>query len=219
MNDNEEYYNRRKIDNEREKFVTTFLEQDVLYKFPTYKRINNAELQKQGIDFEFFGKKKFFHLCDLKTIMPRQNGKKLETACLECASRYLSKKNEWIYTDGWFLNENEKTNTLVMFWIDKCTNGLKSIEDIKEYEYCFILNETIWKYLKLLGWDKSTLKKKIEEVKNNPENYFRTQWINDIGFNTPKRLYNKERPVNILLKREFYIKNSIYSKKGVIDNN
>ena len=225
MNTYEEYRNRRQSDIENEKTTIEFLKEDVLNKFPTFEMIFDKTHQKEGIDFQFFGRKNFFYMCDLKTIMPRANGKKLETACLECASRHFDKeKKEWIYNDGWYLDKKKKTNTYVMFWIDECTNGLKNKEDIKEYEYCFILVETIREYLKSNGWDETALRKKVEEIKNNPENYYKTQWIEDkksgfkIGFNTPERFYDSERPINILLSRSFYIKNAIYHKSSTDDN-
>lgn len=202
------YHERRKEDERKERIVTDFAEIKILKKFPDYRRNKEVITQKLGNDFEFTGRDGYHYICDLKAIF-----KSIPTGCLECACR-INRNNNWdTYINGWFLNEREIANTYVMFWLDEFNKEMKSIEDIKHGEICFIKKERLWDYIKECGFSKEAIMQKIEEIKNNPERYFKTEWISDVGFNCPKNYYDAERPVNILLKRNIYRELSIYTLK------
>lgn len=193
-----EYNERRKEDERKEVIATEFLENRILNRFPDYKRNFDIKTQKLGKDFEFTGKDGYHYICDLKAIF-----KSIPTACLECACR-IKYNNVWNYIEGWFLNEKELTNTFVMFWLDDFSKELQTINDIHHCEAIFIKKENIWNFLRKQNWDKGQIYQKIKDIKLSPQDYFKTKWYDDIGFNCPINYYNEERPINLLLKRNIY---------------
>lgn len=208
----EDYAQRRAHDNRNETVGREYLESKLLQKFPTYKTCSERGRQVRGIDMTWTGKDGYEYKCDLKVAI--WVAKYLGTGCLECAGRY-ERRGEWFPYTGWFLNENEESNSLAYLWIDGTTTDKdpQTPEDITKAEVCIVKTEDIWNYLGKLGWTREILKTKIAEIVGHEEEYFRTKWINNVGFNSPEWLYRKERPVNILLSRQVYRELAVFNQK------
>ena len=208
----ENYKDRRAKDNKNEAVGTEYLRSKLLHKFSTYKQCKDRSLQLKGIDMTWTGKDGYEYLCDLKVAV--WVTKRLETGCLECAGRYL-RGDEWTPYTGWFLSDDEKSNTLAYLWIDETVDGKdpQKPEDITKAEVCIVKIADIWDYLAKQGWTRESLKARISEIVGHEEDYFKTKWIGDVGFNSPAWLYDKERPINILLNRQIYCELAVYNQK------
>lgn len=215
------YEDRRKYDVNNESIGLKFLEKILLHKFPTYKPISDRELQRRGVDFKLIGKGEQEYLCDLKVAASRINKTPLGTGCLECYARYKDKKTgNWEDYTGWFMNDDEIANTLVILWVDKTKSGkLQNPEDITEAEVAFIRYCDIWEYLKSIGWNKKRLQEKIlTEYKGHEQKIHKSKLEDNLWFNSPAWLYEQERPINILIGREKYKEISVYHEKYILNN-
>lgn len=223
-------YNERKDDDKRkESVVRKFLEENLYKKFPDYKHNEDAETQRLGVDCEFTGKE-YHYIADEKAATrnnyinagqwyddERNPRYKLNTFCLELSMRAKS-HGKWERYDGWWLNDKEINNSLVLVWVDRTKSGsIESVEDILEVEVIVVRKERIDEYLESLGWTKERLKAQVEEIVNDFGNWSGTCEIDGLRFNVAQWLKKAEAPINILIDRETYRKISDYNNIFKLD--
>lgn len=223
-------YNDRKTDDKRkEAIVREFLEENLYKKFPDYKHNEDVETQRLGVDCEFTGKN-YHYIADEKAATrsnyinagqlyddERNPRYKLNTFCLELSMRAKS-HGKWERYDGWWLNDKEINNSLVLVWVDRTKSGsIESVDDILEAEVIVVRKERIDEYLESLGWSKERLKWQVEQILNDFENLEGTFEIGGLRFNVAKWLKKAEAPINILINRETYRNISDYNNIFKLD--
>ena len=125
---------------------------------------------------------------------------------------------KWERYDGWWLNDKEINNSLVLVWVDRTKSGnIESVEDILEVEVIVVRKERINEYLESLGWTKERLKAQVEEIVNDFGNWSGTCEIDGLRFNVAQWLKKAEAPINILIDRETYRKISDYNNIFKLD--
>lgn len=225
------YNERKKDDKRKEHVVRLYLELILYYLFPDYKHNDDKTTQKLGVDCEFTGKNGKHYLCDEKAAtnlkyinegIDYNDGyglrRRLRTFCIELSMRSILNGN-WIRYEGWWLNDNELNNTLVLTWIDRTESGqILSPEDILDSETVIIKKEEIDGWLLNKGWTNEMLKETVNDIADNINDWWKkdnkwefgndydTKTIGGLKFNIPKWLINSEAPINILIPRNEYRK-------------
>jgi len=134
----------------------------------------------------------------------------LETFILELSFiNRLGKKN-----CGWFLDSTKATDYYMFGWINKAdipydeakkkwdTNKLNK-DNIEELEWALVSRKKLIKFLEKKGWTLEKLAKQDEKIRE--QKGVRTkEFIDEISFRYSENYI--EKPVNILIKRETYIK-------------
>ena len=123
---------------------------------------------------------------------------------------------------GWFIDNNKTTQYYLLGWLNKVDipynerkerweTDLIRENNIKELEWCLVSRNKITKFLEEKGWTLEKLAKQDEKIREN--NKVRTkEFIDDVAFRYSDKYV--ERPINIMLKKETYLKLSDY--KGII---
>lgn len=123
---------------------------------------------------------------------------------------------------GWFIDNSKTTQYYLLGWLNKVDipyNEMKerwetdSIREnnIKELEWCLVSRDKITKFLEEKGWTLEKLAKQDEKIRENGK--VRTkEFIDDVAFRYSDKYI--EKPINIMLKKETYLKLSDY--KGII---
>ena len=125
---------------------------------------------------------------------------------------------KWERYDGWWLNDKEINNSLVLVWVDRTkSESIESVDDILEAEVIVVRKERIDEYLESLGWSKERLKWQVEQILNDFENLEGTFEIGGLRFNVAKWLKKAEAPINILINRETYRNISDYNNIFKLD--
>ena len=202
MNAINDYETRREKDNRRENLCMDFLENNLFNGNDTYTRNYDRNTQRLGIDFSYNGWK-----TDLKTASSFNYNGNLRTGCLECFARYPH-EGQWKEYTGWFLNNRSLNDTLMYAWIDKIPDGkddIYCVEDIKKIEVLLVKNSDMLDYLTGIGWPVDRIE---EYIKNNiighEWDWGKTVEVDGLKFNSPRRFYYTERPINILVSRNVY---------------
>lgn len=124
---------------------------------------------------------------------------------------------------GWFIDTSKKTEYYLFGWINKANIPFNEehnrfdtdsiIKDnIKELEWVLVSRKKIMKFLEDKGWTIERLSKQDERIRENGK--VKTKdFIDDVSFRYSDTYI--EKPINILLKRNTYIKLSDYH--GVIN--
>ena len=119
---------------------------------------------------------------------------------------------------GWFLDYSKNTEYYLFGWINKAdiphkegtnkyeTNAITA-ENIKELEWALVSRRKIQKFLEKSGWTLDRLARQDEKIREN-EGVKTKGFIGDVAFRYSGEYV--EKPVNLLLKRETYIKLSDY---------
>jgi hypothetical protein len=123
---------------------------------------------------------------------------------------------------GWFIDNTKTTQYYLFGWLNKVdipynektkrweTDLIKS-ENIKELEWCLVSKDKILKSLEKKGWTIEKLAKQDEAIRK--KGYVKTkEFIDDVAFRYSDAYI--EKPINIMLKKETYLKLSNY--KGII---
>lgn len=123
---------------------------------------------------------------------------------------------------GWFIDNSKTTQYYLLGWLNRVDipyNEMKerwetdSIREnnIKELEWCLVSRDKITKFLEEKGWTLEKLAKQDEKIRENGK--VRTkEFIDDVAFRYSDKYI--EKPINIMLKKETYLKLSDY--KGII---
>lgn len=123
---------------------------------------------------------------------------------------------------GWFIDNTKTTQYYLFGWINKVgipynektkrwETDLINSENIKELEWCLVSKDKILKFLEKKGWTIEKLAKQDEAIRK--KGYVKTkEFIDDVAFRYSDAYI--EKPINIMLKKETYLKLSNY--KGII---
>lgn len=178
--------------------IYSFLD-NTFYKEKTtdFERVNDRERQLKGIDVIFkIGDKKY--KADEKAAVRWRN---LKTYSLEVS--FINRRNE--VQEGWFVNEDLENNSYVFVWVDK--DG-----EEESVTLAVVLKKKLHEYLQSIGWGRESLLNKSRLIREGNTN------LGDININGCKFSYSErlvEKPVNILLPREKYMKlaDLVWTKK------
>lgn len=123
---------------------------------------------------------------------------------------------------GWFIDNTKTTQYYLFGWLNKVdipynekakrweTDLIKS-ENIKELEWCLVSKDKILKFLEKKGWTIEKLAKQDEAIRK--KGYVKTkEFVDEVAFRYSDAYI--EKPINIMLKKETYLKLSNY--KGII---
>lgn len=201
---------RRKEDNIFSNITCEYLDDNFYNKddVSNFERITDVNLQLLGIDTIFeINNEKF--LCDEKSAVRYRN---LKTFSFELS--FIGRNGE--IREGWLINENLKTNSYLLFYIDKSLSdtdkdlNLYNKEDIVSSEIILLRKEDIIKYLESIGWTLELLREKAKRIRTNPQKEYK----GDIFYNGCKFSFSEnlaEKPINVLLSRDKLRKLSIFN--------
>ena len=189
----------REYDEHCEKIMSDFLH-EYFYKQlnpKTIERIIDKNRQIQGIDVILQIGDKIYTI-DEKASIRYIN---LKTFALELS--FIGKNGN--VNTGWLLDENKINDYYLLVWINELKHdAIYNINSIKNVDVALVEKEKILNYLSTIGWNKEKLKIKNNNIRNNPYEY-----MGDIKKYNCKFSYSKqliEKPINILLPKETYIK-------------
>ena len=189
----------REYDEHCEKIMSDFLH-EYFYKQlnpKTIERIIDKNRQIQGIDVILQIDDKIYTI-DEKASIRYIN---LKTFALELS--FIGKNGN--VNIGWLLDENKINDYYLLVWINELKHdAIYNINSIKNVDVALVEKEKILNYLSTIGWNKEKLKIKNNNIRNNPYEY-----MGDIKKYNCKFSYSKqliEKPINILLPKETYIK-------------
>jgi len=152
-------------------------------------------------------------------VASRFANKNLETFSLELS--FIGKNGK--KRCGWLLDETKKTEYYLFGWILKAdipyikeqkrfdTNKITK-DNIKSLEWALVKRSDIVKFLEKQGWSLEKLSRQDEKIREQGEIKTK-EFINEISFRYSDAYI--EKPINVLLKKETYIK--ISTLHGLIE--
>lgn len=189
----------REYDEYCEKIMSDFLH-EYFYKQlnpKTIERIIDKNRQIQGIDVILQIGDKIYTI-DEKASIRYIN---LKTFALELS--FIGKNGN--VNTGWLLDENKINDYYLLVWINELKHdAIYNINSIKNVDVALVEKEKILNYLSTIGWNKEKLKIKNNNIRNNPYEYMGNIKKYNCKFSYSKQLI--EKPINILLPKETYIK-------------
>jgi hypothetical protein len=206
--------NNRKNDMIVEREIASFFDENLYSNkelFSEFARTDDYDSQIKGSDLILSssdGKLKRV-VVDEKVAITRANTG-LETFSLELS--FINKLGR--KTCGWFLDTSKTTEYYLFGWINKAdipydekrkkwvTDEIRK-DNINELEWALVSRKKIIKFLEDRGWTLEKLGKQDERIREQ-EGVKTKEFIDDVSFRYSGNYI--ERPVNILVKRETYIK-------------
>lgn len=190
----------REYDEHCEKVMAQFLDEH-FYKNIGYtwrERVTDRERQVKGLDVILKRDGKVYNI-DEKAAIRYTNG--LNTFALELS--FLNRKGNRV--DGWLIDEKKANDYFVFVWINKIEGELiENVDSFKEVEVALVSKEKIMIYLESLGWDVDKLLIKDERIRDGIDDNLGDIRKNGCKFSYSERLF--EKPINILLPKQAYIK-------------
>ncbi len=190
----------REYDEHCEKVMAQFLDEH-FYKNIGYtwrERVTDRERQVKGLDVILKRDGKVYNI-DEKAAIRCTNG--LNTFALELS--FLNRKGNRV--DGWLIDEKKVNDYFVFVWINKIEGELiENVDSFKEVEVALVSKEKIMIYLESLGWDVDKLLIKDERIRDGIDDNMGDIRKNGCKFSYSERLF--EKPINILLPKQAYIK-------------
>ena len=190
----------REYDEHCEKVMAQFLD-EYFYKNIGYtwrERVTDRERQVKGLDVILKRDGKVYNI-DEKAAIRYTNG--LNTFALELS--FLNRKGNRV--DGWLIDEKKVNDYFVFVWINKIEGELiENVDSFKEIEVALVSKEKIMIYLESLGWDVDKLLIKDERIRDGIDDNLGDIRKNGCKFSYSERLF--EKPINILLPKQAYIK-------------
>lgn len=190
----------REYDEHCEKVMAQFLD-EYFYKNIGYtwrERVTDRERQVKGLDVILKREGKVYNI-DEKAAIRYTNG--LNTFALELS--FLNRKGNRV--DGWLIDEKKVNDYFVFVWINKIEGELiENVDSFKEVEVALVSKEKIMIYLESLGWDVDKLLIKDERIRDGIDDNLGDIRKNGCKFSYSERLF--EKPINILLPKQAYIK-------------
>ena len=190
---------------EENKIIEQLLDNTV-YKeagFTNFKRYEDLERQFKGIDTEFLYKLDN-QTCDEKCAIQYRNTN-LTTFALDLG--YINEYNKPV--KGWYLREQNKTNSYLFVWLNRTEAQLNSPDDIHEFQVALVRKEDISNYLKARGWTAERLALKTKKILECPGK----EYMGDMKTHGLKFFYTaKYRVVNILIPRQALLDMAIFKK-------
>ena len=215
--------NNRKNDMLVEREIASFLDENLYSNaelFTEFARTDTLDEQISGSDLLLSttnGKLKR-SIVDEK-VASRFANKNLETFSLELS--FIGKNGK--KRCGWLLDETKKTEYYLFGWILKAdipyikeqkrfdTNKITK-DNIKSLEWALVKRSDIVKFLEKQGWSLEKLSRQDEKIREQGEIKTK-EFINEISFRYSDVYI--EKPINVLLKKETYIK--ISTLHGLIE--
>jgi hypothetical protein len=206
--------NNRKNDMIVEREIASFFDENLYSNkelFSEFARTDDYDSEIKGSDLILSssdGKLKMV-VVDEKVAITRANTG-LETFSLELS--FINKLGR--KTCGWFLDTSKTTEYYLFGWINKAdipydekrkkwvTDEIRK-DNINELEWALVSRKKIIKFLEDRGWTLEKLRKQDERIREQ-EGVKTKEFIDDVSFRYSGNYI--ERPVNILVKRETYIK-------------
>ena len=215
--------NNRKNDMLVEREIAAFLDENLYSNaelFTEFARTDTLDEQISGSDLllSTVGGKLKRSIVDEK-VASRFANKNLETFSLELS--FIGKNGK--KRCGWLLDETKKTEYYLFGWILKAdipyikeqkrfdTNKIAK-DNIKSLEWALVKRSDIVKFLEKQGWSLEKLSRQDEKIRE--QGGVKTKdFIDDISFRYSDAYI--EKPINVLLKKETYIKLS--KLNGIIE--
>ena len=190
----------REYDEHCEKVMAQFLDEHFYKKigYTWRERVTDRERQVKGLDVILKRDDKVYNI-DEKAAIRYTNG--LNTFALELS--FLNRKGNRV--DGWLIDEKKINDYFVFVWINKIEGELiENVDSFKEVEVALVSKEKIMIYLESLGWDVDKLLIKDERIRDGIDDNMGDIRKNGCKFSYSERLF--EKPINILLPKQAYIK-------------
>lgn len=190
----------REYDEHCEKVMAQFLDEHFYKKigYTWRERVTDRERQVKGLDVILKRDGKVYNI-DEKAAIRYTNG--LKTFALELS--FLNRKGDRV--DGWLIDEKKVNDYFVFVWINKIEGELiENVDSFKEVEVALVSKEKIMIYLESLGWDVDKLLIKDERIRDGIDDNLGDIKKNGCKFSYSERLF--EKPINILLPKQAYIK-------------
>ena len=190
----------REYDEHCEKVMAQFLDEHFYKKigYTWRERVTDRERQVKGLDVILKREGKVYNI-DEKAAIRYTNG--LNTFALELS--FLNRKGNRV--DGWLIDEKKINDHFVFVWINKIEGELiENVDSFKEVEVALVSKEKIMIYLESLGWDVDKLLIKDERIRDGIDDNLGDIRKNGCKFSYSERLF--EKPINILLPKQAYIK-------------
>lgn len=190
----------REYDEHCEKVMAQFLDEHFYKKigYTWRERVTDRERQVKGLDVILKRDGKVYNI-DEKAAIRYTNG--LKTFALELS--FLNRKGNRV--DGWLIDEKKINDYFVFVWINKIEGELiENVDSFKEVEVALVSKEKIMIYLESLGWDVDKLLIKDERIRDGIDDNLGDIKKNGCKFSYSERLF--EKPINILLPKQAYIK-------------
>jgi hypothetical protein len=190
----------REYDEHCEKVMAQFLDEHFYKKigYTWRERVTDRERQVKGLDVILKRDGKVYNI-DEKAAIRYTNG--LKTFALELS--FLNRKGNRV--DGWLIDEKKVNDYFVFVWINKIEGELiENVDSFKEVEVALVSKEKIMIYLESLGWDVDKLLIKDERIRDGIDDNLGDIKKNGCKFSYSERLF--EKPINILLPKQAYIK-------------
>jgi hypothetical protein len=190
----------REYDEHCEKVMAQFLDEHFYKKigYTWRERVTDRERQVKGLDVIIKRDGKVYNI-DEKAAIRYTNG--LKTFALELS--FLNRKGDRV--DGWLIDEKKVNDYFVFVWINKIEGELiENVDSFKEVEVALVSKEKIMIYLESLGWDVDKLLIKDERIRDGIDDNLGDIKKNGCKFSYSERLF--EKPINILLPKQAYIK-------------
>ena len=190
----------REYDEHCEKVMAQFLDEHFYKKigYTWRERVTDRERQVKGLDVILKRDGKVYNI-DEKAAIRYTNG--LKTFALELS--FLNRKGNRV--DGWLIDEKKVNDYFVFVWINKIEGELiEKVDSFKEVEVALVSKEKIMIYLESLGWDVDKLLIKDERIRDGIDDNLGDIRKNGCKFSYSERLF--EKPINILLPKQAYIK-------------
>ena len=188
---------RRRSDETRSDHAHEMLER-VFYcpKTTDYHGIYDKETQVKGVDSIFTYNDKEYY-CDEKAAV-NYVAKGLQTFSLELS--FIDRANKIV--TGWFLKEDNATDSYIFMWFDKDT-----------YEMALVEKQRIIEYLESLGWNGDKLRRKAELIREGKDGNFGSIKKNGCKFSFSDYDWMPERPINVLVPRDKLIEMAVFTEK------
>lgn len=206
--------NNRKNDMAVEREIAAFLDKH-LYSdkelFTEFARTDSLEEQVSGSDLLLSTKNNKLNrsIVDEK-VASRFANRNLETFSLELS--FLGKNG--LKKCGWLIDTTKKTEYYLFGWIleadipyieekKRYDTNMINQDNIKRLQWALVKRDKIMKFLEEKGWTLEKLAKQDEKIRK--QGYVATkEFVDDISFRYSDAYI--EKPINLLLKKETYIK-------------
>lgn len=218
--------NNRKKDMAVEREIAEFLNENLYSNkklFKHFKRTDSYEEQISGSDLILSTSDGVLDMAVIdEKVAARFANTKLETFSLELS--FLNKNGD--KRCGWFIDNSKKTQYYLFGWLNKVEipynnethryeTDMITRDNIKEFEWALVSKKSIIDFLDKKGWTIEKLARQDNKIRSVGK-VATKEFINDISFRYSDGYV--EKPINILLKKETYIKLSILHGTIKIDD-
>lgn len=208
--------NNRKNDNKVERGIAAFLDEHLYSNqdiFTEFARTDTYEEQISGSDVLLTSKNgKLNRSVVDEKVASRYANCNLNTFSLELS--FIGKNGQ--KRCGWLIDESKKTEYYLFGWIIKAnipfneernrfdTDSINK-DNIEELEWALVSKKKIISFLEKKGWTLEKLAKQDERIREN-KGVKTKEFIDGVSFRYSDAYI--EKPINIILKKEDYIKMS-----------